>query len=315
MGPIERARQRAEELAGELAPGELAAAAARLSGAYRSGRPPARLSPSEALAYAVTRLPATAAASRAALKEAGARLPARPATQLDLGSGCGAALLAASSLWPEMRSRGFVERDGAMAELGGELCGGSLVALGSELAEWAAAPQAGHDLVTASYCLGELGREQSEEVLLAAYRAARLALVVVEPGTPAGFARVRRWRARLLEEGAALLAPCPHQAPCPVEGGDWCHFSARLGRSRLHRRLKGAAAGFEDEPFSYLAVTHREVTAEPPGGRRVVRHPLVRPGRVELVVCAEGSLEREVVRRKEAAWPAASRARWGDWLE
>src|SRR5690606_27604170 len=94
-----------------------------------------------------------------------------------------------------------------------------------------------------------------------------------EPGTPAGYQRILAARDRLRQRGAALAAPCPHDAACPMAGRDWCHFAVRLDRSRLHRHLKGAALGWEDEKFSY-------VVAVPPGApdprrasARIVRRP------------------------------------------
>lgn len=268
------------------------------------------MSATAALAYGVTRFPATAAAAHAALSELSASMPGFvPAEQLDLGTGTGAALVAARSLWPGVRQLG-IEQDGEMARLAALAAGpGAVLEIGSMQAV-AAAPSSAYDLVTASYALGELGEAEADAVLAAALRAARRAVLVVEPGTPAGFSRIVRWRERALSRGARVAAPCPHEAACPIEGGDWCHFSVRLGRSRLHRRLKGGEAGFEDEKFSYLALS---LGPEEPAraGARVLRHPVVAPGRVGLTLCRPDGLVTETFRRRQPGYREAASSRWG----
>lgn len=75
------------------------------------------------------------------------------------------------------------------------------------------------------------------------------ALVILEPGTPAGFAAVSAARAQILADSTAgsssssgggvpsaahVVAPCPHDGPCPLEGRrSWCHFVQRFQRTGL----------------------------------------------------------------------------------
>ena len=58
------------------------------------------------------------------------------------------------------------------------------------------------------------------------------------------------------EAGANILAPCPHARPCPLAAPDWCHFSARVARSRLHReaglRLRRLNSGCWQAPHEVL---------------------------------------------------------------
>ena len=136
------------------------------------------------------------------------------------------------------------------------------------------------------------------------------ALVIVEPGTPAGAARVQRARARLIEQGASVAAPCPHADACPLASDDWCHFAARVNRSSLQRRLKRGSLGYEDEKFSYIAVTRGSAD---PCAARVLRRPHREPRRVALRLCtADGLRESLVTRREGERYRAARKTRWGD---
>jgi ribosomal protein RSM22 (predicted rRNA methylase) len=69
---------------------------------------------------------------------------------------------------------------------------------------------------------------------------------VVEPGTPKGWQRILAARSRLIENGDHTIAPCPHRDACPISVPDWCHFSRRVARSRIHRRAKDADVPWDD---------------------------------------------------------------------
>lgn len=301
---------------------QLSGAARELSASYRvpggtgTERPFSRLS---ALAYAVTRLPATAAAAAAAMAEVARAMPSfAPATHLDLGCGSGACLLAARATWPSLDRQVGLERDAEVRSLGasllselpglpGRVSGPSIESC--DLRSWR--PRERYDLVTASYSLGELEDARAGSLLALAFEAtADLGmLVVIEPGTTAGFSRVRDWRERLVRAGGQVVAPCPHDAACPMAGADWCHFAVRVERSALHRRLKGGQAPFEDEPFSYVAASRRPAPDRP--AARVLRHPWRAKGRVDLTLCAPGGIEHLSVRRSDEEYGHARRARWG----
>jgi len=166
------------------------------------------------------------------------------------------------------------------------------------------------DLVVCSYALGELEQDEARAVVQAAWPAARVALVIVEPGTMAGFGLIRLLRAELIGLGGHLVAPCPHQGECPISAGDWCHFSQRLDRSPLHRSLKIGALGYEDEKFSYVVAAKAPVL---PAGARVLRHPLRRAGHARLRLCtAEGIQMVAVTRSDPENWKRARKIAWGD---
>jgi ribosomal protein RSM22 (predicted rRNA methylase) len=79
---------------------------------------------------------------------------------------------------------------------------------------------------------------------------------------------------------------------------DWCHFSQRVERTSLHRRLKQGELGYEDEKFSYVVLSRRETK---PATARVVRHPLRHSGHVQLDLCTPAGVERRTVSRRTGA--------------
>ena len=95
-----------------------------------------------------------------------------------------------------------------------------------------------------------------------------------------------------------------------MRGEDWCHFTVRVQRTRLHRLLKGGEAPFEDEKFAYLVLTR--TPAQSPCGARVLRHPQIAPGRIALTLCEEGEKRERVVTKKDPLWKRARKLGAGD---
>jgi ribosomal protein RSM22 (predicted rRNA methylase) len=235
---------------------ELAAAAKAMSEGYRGGKTSHGIvTPLQALAYAVARMPATYAATSAVFARLAEAMPDfAPASLLDVGAGTGAASWAALTQWPELKKVAMLEPNPALRELARKLGSAETEFLSGKLD--ADKPQA--DLVVASYVLAELPENKAARVAVDLWNSAGQALALVEPGTPQGFARIRAARAALIEAGAQVAAPCTHNNACPLQGDDWCHFSQRLARSRDHMLLKEATVPFEDERYSYVVVTREQ---------------------------------------------------------
>jgi ribosomal protein RSM22 (predicted rRNA methylase) len=292
--PVRRIIEERAEAVGFRA---LRAAASEMSERYRSAGAGSPLTE----AYLVTRMPATYAAAYAVLREVRERVATPIATVLDIGAGTGAASLAARAWFPDAAIT-MLERDARFAEAA-RLWLPEAAILNRDVMQVELPP---HDLVIAAYSLGEL-REAIAERL---WRAARVALVVIEPGTTEGFARVRGIRRELLDSGARMVAPCPHESTCPMADRDWCHFAARVERSSLHRRLKDGELGYEDEKYSYVALAREAAT---PAEARVIRRPQHRPGLIELATCTPGGLRTErVAKRDREAFRRARKLIWGD---
>jgi ribosomal protein RSM22 (predicted rRNA methylase) len=296
--------------AGRVSFAELERACAAMSAHYRGRERTASLALSpqaKTAAYLVTRLPATYVAAHAVLSELKRRLGSVSiGSLLDLGAGPGAATLAARSLFPALTAT-LVESDGAFAAIARELVPGSTI-LSQDLRS--VSEYLPHDLVVSSYSLGELSPAHRLRVVDRAWQAAGVALVLLEPGSPAGFAVVREIRDQLLAKGACMAAPCPGEGPCPIAAPDWCHFAARLERTSLLRRMKHAALGYEDEKFSYVVFTKTEVAR---AAARIIRRPEHRPGLIQLTLCRGDAIRTEgVTRRNAAAFRSARHAEWGE---
>ncbi len=296
---------------------ELAARAQRISGLYRDGTGTDRAirDQLDALAYAVARMPATYAACQAALNWTAPHVPTfAPTSVLDLGSGPGAATFAALELWPGIDASTQVESSAVFRTFASDLqtyssrqrsdiCAGDLT--GSAFI----APSA--DLVLIGYVLVELREAAVATLVKRALELTRGLLLLVEPGTPAGFERIRLARTALIAAGAKIAAPCAGDMACPMAGQDWCHFSVRLARSRDHKFLKDADVPFEDERFCYLAVTN--AMSPVPASARILADPDHLRSGIDLKLCTAGGLSRRSVSRSDKAnYKTARRLSWGD---
>ncbi|MFJ2796381.1 small ribosomal subunit Rsm22 family protein [Streptomyces sp. NPDC087290] len=302
-----------------LPPKQAAQAVDRLIANYRGTTPtdaPVLRDRSDVAAYAAYRMPATFEAVRSALAALREAAPDwAPATHTDVGGGTGAASWAVAGAWAGPRTTVLDWAEPALA-LGRELAGLSgIPALTA--AEWrrarigAGLELAPTDLVTVSYVLKELTADVRTALVDTAAAAAQ-AVVVVEPGTPDGYARIIEARDRLIAAGLSVAAPCPHDEACPIEPGtDWCHFSARVSRSSLHRQVKGGSLPYEDEKFSYVVATR---FAAQPVGARVIRKPQIRKGQVLLDLCTRDEALRRatVTKRHGELYRAARDIAWGD---
>ena len=308
-----------EELADGLDRARLSAAAQTNSERYREklGRGSRLVTTDiEAAAYAAARMPATYGAVYTALKNAleCIEMPSN-ITLTDVGAGTGAGTWAAAGLL-DIASVTCLEREKAMRDTGALLMKKSddealAAAQWREFDLTNAAPIAHSDVILASYVLNELKEADRIAAAKRLFEAADRLLLIVEPGTPEGWKQLMQLRGVLVDQGAHIAAPCPHANACPVQEGDWCHFTCRVARSRLHKALKMGDAPYEDEKFCYLALT--KAPAEPTKGR-VVRHPIIERGKITIKACTNSGLEQLTVRKKDGMFKWARKAQNGDAL-
>jgi ribosomal protein RSM22 (predicted rRNA methylase) len=319
-----------DALATGISRNDLAARAAAQSQNYRAGGGSHSIrSQGDALAYAFTRLPATYAAAIAvfnALHQAHDRATdeandqavdraggLEPHSLLDIGAGPGTAAFAAAAAFGTLTAIRLVEPNAEMRALGSSLmaqAASPALRTASYLDALAEAVAAPADLVVASYVVGELAPGERTGFAQALWAATAQALVVIEPGTPAGHGRIMQIRGLLVAAGAHVAAPCPHERDCPLIAPDWCHFAQRLPRSRDHLQVKAAAVPFEDEKFSYVVLSRT-----PPRRRdaRVLATPRVTKSAVISKLCtAQGLVGDTAARRERDTYRQRKSWRWGD---
>ncbi|MBX7067030.1 MAG: small ribosomal subunit Rsm22 family protein [Parachlamydiales bacterium] len=255
------------------------------------------------LAYLGARMPATYAAVRKALENV--RLTGH---LLDLGAGPGTASWAALDLFPDLEKITLIEKNAKAIELGKTLARfHPILKNGNWIQQVLNGPIPNADSAILSYVLNEL--DSPEKIVENVWNAVNT-IVIIEPGTPKAFQLVKKLREQLIQMNAHIIAPCPHALACP---NDWCHFSARVERTRLHRLLKEGTLGFEDEKFCYL------IASKSPGpsfSNRIIRHPNKQSGFVRLSLCTEeGTLIEKTVSKKDKQFYRQARdSEWGDVL-
>ncbi|HTV71623.1 MAG TPA: small ribosomal subunit Rsm22 family protein [Rhizobiaceae bacterium] len=315
-----RLRQGVDAILDGVPVADLRGAARILSDRYRGEVRDGRLHMNNDLsvrAYLAARLPATYAAVRASFDAIAEAEPEfAPASLLDIGAGPGTVAWAAKEQWPDLGQTVMVEASDAARRIGERLWADNTASArwqnGDASSSLSDAEPA--DLVTIAYVLDELSPTTVPGLIDRLWSLAQVMLIIVEPGTPAGWRRILAVRERLIAAGAHVIAPCPHNLPCPLAPPDWCHFSRRVARSRVHRLVKDADVPWEDEKFIYLAASRH-----PPvrGWSRVLAPPRASSGKIQLKLCAPNGAKDEptVTKRDGAAYKIARRAGWGDAVE
>jgi ribosomal protein RSM22 (predicted rRNA methylase) len=299
-----------------LSRSDAAGRAALISRTYRDGGGSGAItSGADALAYALVRMPATYAAVTASLNAlCEIRPELAPASLLDVGAGPGTATWATAEAFASLKNFTLLDANPALRALGLDLARDHLrlrvMTYHRGEARAALADAEAADLVVANYMIGEINDADREALADLMWAKTRDTLLVVEPGTPAGCARILTLRAQLIASGAHVAVPCPHDGECPLAAPDWCHFTQRLPRSRAHKQLKSAELPYEDEKFAYVALTRAPVARHP---ARVLAQPDVNKVEVTAKLCtAEGLVIARIPRRAKGDYSAARRWRWGD---
>lgn len=271
----------------------------------------------EAISYSVVRMPATFGAVSKAFEYVLENITNIPRTLLDVGAGTGAASFAIEDQI-DLDSVVCLEREEAMQKVGKDLMKES----SSEVlrdAKWISYDLAREeirekaDMVVASYMLNELSDGERLRALEKLWNASKNILLLIEPGTPSGYEQLLKARDYLNEKGGYMVAPCPHKGKCllrEMKESDWCHFSCRVERTKLHKQLKDASLGYEDEKFAYMAFSKEEVSLTK---NRILRHPTIEKGRISVDICSLDGIRREIITRSDKEnFKKVKKTKWGD---
>lgn len=294
---------------------ELKSAYDKLSKAYRSGSRVTLNTPLSCLAYGQARMPATVSVLRDVAEYL---LPYKSEIQgmLDLGCGPGSAFWAFRDNFPLKVVIG-IDQSKALMQLGQDLLSQSTNEFSMRWIHWRLQalkacknlPLENLDMILASYVLNELTPSEQRSLIETAWEWTNNFFVLVEPGTPKGFANIRKAREQLIIQGAFILAPCTHESTCPMADGDWCHFSTRLQRSKRHQDIKGSLP-YEDEKYSYLIAT--KLLLKRPQ-TRIIKKPNHSSGLVEFELCDKDGLRlQKITKRHGEIYKQAKKAIWGD---
>lgn len=299
-------QQKIEELLSEVPHKDLKDAAEALSDTYRNSL---RLGQElingkiGVLAYIASRMPATYQAVSFVINSVKSKLETLGiSTLLDVGAGPATATIAAKNILGTVNAT-LIERNGDMVWAGKTLLNDDSVWLNTSAHE----KLQNADLVISAYMLNEMTEQEVVKTIKNLYNSANKALVIIDNGTKETFLLMKTVRKTLLELGANIIAPCANSNNCQNE---WCHFSTRVTRTKLHKLLKGGDAPYEDEKFTYLVATKTPISNNV---SRILRHPKILKGRVELEVCSENGIEkRTITKAQKELFKVARKSSWGD---
>lgn len=279
----------------------------------RSGKPLLK-EINEAKVYSLVRMPSTFGAVSFVLEQLSLLYPNTDIKNcLDIGAGTGAASWAVLEKYPNTEITAL-EKEKNMRETGARLMKNALL---SPCPIWAdddilnLSDKVSADLVLCSYVLNEISEKDQPTALTNLWRATNNFLILIDPGTPDIFSRFQKYRDFFIKEGAFLAAPCPHAQTCPVLGNDWCHFSCRIPRTKIHRQAKGGELSYEDEKFCYLILSKKQPLSYQ---ARILRHPQIHSGHITLSLCQNnGQIAVKDISKKEGeVYKKARKSAWGD---
>ncbi len=267
----------------------------------------------EAVAYAISRMPATYGAVYNSLKHTLEVYRPNIKTMADIGAGTGAGSIAVNELLNIEKIECF-EREDAMLKIGKNIFDsyGDI----SKKANWNKFDickdeiSEKYDLIVVSYMLNEISNDKKALIVEKLWNICNKMLLIVEPGTMQGYNNIIKAKKKLIEYGGKIVAPC-RSNECKLPKNDWCNFSCRVQRTKMHKELKEGNVPYEDEKYIYIAVTQDEINDT--DKKRILRHPMIYTGFVKLKVCNKDEIkEITITKRDKEKFKIARKSEAGD---
>lgn len=258
----------------------------------------------DTVAYSVIRMPATYSAIRTCLEKVKEVYDFDIKSVLDIGSGTGAAEWAITDVFEDVLDITCLEREKGMRDISKVYFSYSDILKDVEFIETDILNDKldgiKKDLCVLSYIINELDETDRLKVIEKAIEVTDKVLLVVEPGTPEGFKNVKNIRDYLYQKGYKIIAPCTgFIGRCDIPENDWCASSVRVQRTKTHKYLKDAEIGYEDEKFTYIAISKEQAYFNlNDNSRRILRHPKIENGRIIVKTCLKGEIKEETITKK-----------------
>lgn len=236
----------------------------------------------EVLTYALSRMPATFSANYESLNNSFSFINKNDINSvISLGSGTGSDVIALTSLL-DVNKVTCIEKQKEMINLMKSLLSdNSNIEYINDDFNKMDTSLFNADLVIASYSLNELNQKDLYKNLDNMINMSNNYILIVEPATMNDFSRMKEVRKYLINKGLNIVSPCPHCKECK---SNWCHFVTRVNRSKIHKLIKQGDSPYEDEKYTYLFASKVTVSSKKEF-IRIMRHPLIYKGYVELEGC------------------------------
>ncbi|SAM00979.1 hypothetical protein [Absidia glauca] len=305
--------------------------------------------PRESAAYTAGVLPSTYGAITNVLHEVKNRLSNfTPSSLLDFGTGPGTAIWAAQNVFDGLNRITGVDLSEDMLRTAEFLRDATHSSKDIEFKRYLAydARQPKSDLVISAFTLGDISSlALQRSTIQQLWDQTGDILVLIERGTPVGFSNIARARQFVLDhdkEQAHVVAPCPHDKPCPLlyslqanPEKFWCHFSQRVQRPSFLMKTKHSKHNTEDSKYSYVVLRKgprpstkpspisveeegtSEITVEEQAYSwpRLIQPPLKKNKHVVMDICSSsGTIQRMVIPKSQGKVPYrdARKSAWGD---